>query len=423
MEAVTYKCPDCGGVLKFDTESGMMLCDYCIQYFPAEMFAGEKREESQKMRPLWNAASAPSEQVSEQVPERKWEQMKVRIYQCQSCGAEMMTGDQEVSRICSFCGNPTIMFDRISEENKPDKIIPFMMTKEEALRRVKERFQGAILLECDINEIKTDSIYPIYMPYWVYKMRFGITLTSYIQKSDKYRGKYTETSMDANTETRDVPMDASKRFQDDISMLLNPFRLEEAVDFNPAYLSGFYADRSDVGSKEREIDGRNYMRKRAVNAMLNRAPGVPGPTMRRLMDENRFCRLFKQYSYATSMETFDVLKTEYMLLPVYFMTIRVNDKPIIILVNGQTGKIVGNIPVDEKKLKKRQLLDMMLCAFLGAVLGAISFNFLTLEYSVIAFFMVFAALLALGRGWKKRFIYRFYRTNTTAMAQISKDRK
>ncbi len=64
--------------------------------------------------------------------------MECTIYSCTACGAELMVNEVETSTFCSYCGQPTIVFDRVTSTKKPQYILPFMVTKEEAVNLIRQ---------------------------------------------------------------------------------------------------------------------------------------------------------------------------------------------------------------------------------------------------------------------------------------------
>lgn len=440
MEAVTYKCPNCDAALVFDPVSGMLFCDHCVDYFRPEFlnpvkekkipqyWNGGFEEEEPESDPApaqagvaaweaaWEASAAKKKEdiaVEEEVPEQNM--MEMRVYHCKSCGAEIMSGDVEVSKFCSFCGQPAIFFDRVSKEKKPDRILPFMITKEEALQRAKKKFETAQFLDESLKNVEVDSVYGIYMPYWVFDSFFGMMARIRVT-SDKRTNHYE----DAMTGDKDVIFDASRRFHDDVSILLNPFDMKDSVPFSPAYLSGFYADKCDVDSRYREKEVRAYLKNAAVEAVLNRTPGVPGQTIRELynLDNSRF----KNYEITCFNEQFRINKTIYAFLPVYFITFLVEGKPVILLENGQTGKIVGNIPVDEEKVKHQRKIDRILMGAIGAGIGGILTGFLPIFWALGIIVMAGTFGVLSGLQAKKIYEERYAKTNSGRMFAISKNR-
>lgn len=432
MESYTYKCPGCGAALTFDPEANMLLCDSCGSiYYPHEVSSQKDMiqqnvslEQSDSNLSLeQNVSISSSEQNTSIFTSQEndtvssdEEYMEVNIYHCSSCGAEIMTNDLEVSKFCSFCGQPTIFFDRISKERKPKKIIPFSISKEKALLYAKTRFASGKFLCDDIQNLTVESVYGIYIPYWEYSCEMDLVLDVKFKDDNT-----TRQVQKGNHASRELLLDASERFHDDVSIQLNPFNMQAAVDFSPAYLSGFYADRGDVNADSRYKDASNYIEDLLTEQILETIPGVPTKTMR---------EQYKELYDATNalvinvlQRNFQVHKETYFFCPVYFITFLVGQKTIIILVNGSSGKVVGSIPIDEIKFKNRQIRDMILFSILFGVIGAFIFAFFPIIWSFLFLGILSLSFFLSGRVAKKKYEEMYAKTNSETMFDISKNRE
>ena len=100
---VIYKCPNCGAAMEFDSDTQKLGCKRCGTQIDVETYEKD---------------SAASGEQREKVPNMK-------IYNCQSCGAQLVADEYTSATFCSYCGNPTLVEDRLQGEFKPQLIIPF----------------------------------------------------------------------------------------------------------------------------------------------------------------------------------------------------------------------------------------------------------------------------------------------------------
>jgi len=412
METYTYKCPSCGQALRFDTASGYLLCDYCNQYYQPNMPEPDIKENE-----THSIFDSPNEEERPSIfgDNSNDGYMDVRVYICKSCGAEVMTNDVEVSKFCSYCAQPTILFDRVSKEKRPQKIIPFKISKEAALNKAKRVFGNAKYLDKTINDIKVESVYGIYMPYWVYNSHMELALD--VQMRNNNNG-YTSYERKKSL-TSDILLDASERFNDDISLLLNPFNMIDAEDFNPSYLSGFYADRSDVSSANRENDAKEYLREKITNIIFSSVPNMPDAKNREYYQS--ISSLL--YKVDTLYEKYELNSVSYIFAPVYFITFKVGYQTVIILVNGQTGKMIGNIPVNETLVKRDQKINMCIFAFIFAIAGYFLFKYMPILWSGLLFLIIAFFSISVGRTEKKKYYDRYYKLNSENMFSLSRNRE
>lgn len=120
MSTASYNCPCCGGPLKFSGESGKLECTACGNNYEPEALE------------ILNASES-GEQISFERPKEGFRTEEgVQAYLCKNCGAELITEDTTTAAECPYCGSPTILPDRIEGGVKPEKVIPFVVSKEQA---------------------------------------------------------------------------------------------------------------------------------------------------------------------------------------------------------------------------------------------------------------------------------------------------
>lgn len=407
MDAYTYKCSGCGASLEYDASQGLLVCRTCGQYYRLE-YTNTSAPDSNIIdgKSIFDEYDNNDEQDA---------LMDIRVYHCSSCGAEVMTTDVDVSSFCSYCGQSTIMFDRISKEKKPSKIIPFKLSKEEALMRAKAKFVSGKYSFTDIAEVTIDTVKGIYMPYWVYSCNASVDAT--IKVDNKKDGQRTFSQSKDFDEL--VALDASRRFNDKISIELNPYILDKAEQFDMSYLAGFYADKSDVDNTNREEDAKKYVLEELKQRILDATPGVQPRHVREMYSGGIYdYRRYVEYNAKSS--DFSCSKSIYMFFPVYFITFMVEDKKVIIIVNGQTGKVVGFVPFNMKKLKKAQIKSMLILGPIFAVIGAIFFRYTPFIWALLFIGIITSSTLNVSTTKKKKFIAYYNEMNSKEMFDLIK---
>ena len=239
---------------------------------------------------------------------------------------------------CPYCDNPVVLAGRLSGALKPDVVIPFQISKEQAKEALKKHCSGKKLLpKFFAQENRLEGIQGVYVPFWL----FDAEVTADIH----YKCTTVHTWADPNylyTETKhyavnragtiayeNVPVDGSSKMPDDMMESIEPFDLSAAVDFQTAYLSGYLADKYDVDA-EASIQRANERIKRSTEDAF--ADTVQG--------------------YTTVMPTATSIRlnngrARYALLPVWILNTQWNGQKFTFAINGQTGKIVGDLPVDK----------------------------------------------------------------------------
>lgn len=352
-EILEYKCPNCGGALEFDSDLQKMKCPYCESVFEMEQF---QNEESVFQAGDENHGQTASN--TEEMPDGEPELSGMKLYTCKSCGAEMIAEETLGASTCPYCGNQIVMTGNFSGNLRPDYVIPFKLKKKEALRRLEEHLKNKKLLPKifkDQNHI--EEIKGVYVPYWLFdasaegRLQYDATKLTGVWKKGNYR--YEEYSFydvvrQGSMKFHQIPADGSKKMPDDLMESLEPYDMEEAVDFQTAYLAGYFADRYDVSREE----CTERIRQRAhASVKMTLENSVSGYDTLRCRSEN------------IQVKTQDV---KYAMFPVWLLNTSWNGGTYTFAMNGQTGRFIGNLPVDWKLFWIKVLQRTVLY---GAVIG------------------------------------------------------
>ena len=347
-----YKCPCCGGAIGFDSTLQKMKCPYCDTEFEMDTLKGYdaqlKGEKADSMD--WDAAAGSNWQDGETA--------HLKSYVCNSCGGEIVCDENTAATACPFCGNPVVVTGQFSGALRPDYVIPFKLDKKAAKEALMKFYSGKRLLPKvfkDQNHI--DEIKGVYVPFWLFDadadadIRYRATQVRCWSDSEY---DYTETSYfsvlrGGSLGFERVPVDGSSKMADDLMESVEPFNFSEAVDFQTAYLAGYLADKYDVTAEE-SIDRANArIRKSTEDAFAATVQGYSSVT-----PEGGSVRLQNG-------------KAIYALYPVWLLNTSWNGNKYTFAMNGQTGKMVGDLPLD-KAAYRRWLFG--LTGILGAALFA-----------------------------------------------------
>ena len=326
-----YKCPSCGGALHFESDLQKMKCPYCEAELDVE------------------ALKAMDEVLDDDIPEEifwentaggQWEgeENALCTYVCNSCGGKIISDSTTAATQCPYCNNNVVLAGRLSGQLKPDCVLPFMLDREDAAAGYKKHLKGKILLpkvfkdENHIREIKG-----IYVPVWLFDADARASVVyraTRVRHWSDSRYIYTRTSYyrvfrKGGLGFDGVPVDGSSKMDDALMESLEPFDLTKAVDFQTAYLAGYFADKYDVTAED-SVERANHRIKNTVEATF--ASTVVGYT---------------SVIPISSKVGLSQGKTRYALCPVWVLSTRYKDKDYLFAMNGQTGKFVGNLPLDK----------------------------------------------------------------------------
>ncbi|MBO4229511.1 MAG: hypothetical protein J5938_04080 [Clostridia bacterium] len=381
--AKNYTCPKCGGGLVFDPETQGLHCVFCNESFTVEEVSESKLSLEELIRRMNEPAKPAETGEPEESNDDEFLTMSMKILRCSSCGAELAFRDVETSSFCAYCGQPTIVTERLKDCRRPDFIIPFKVTRERAERLMRTQIESGRFIPDEIRNFEPERVCGIYIPYWLFD----------VYTSDAQRWKYTDGEnvyhyyLAADSTFRRMTMDASRRFNDSFSNKLEPYRTNEAVKFTETYLSGFYSDQADVGKRE------------AGTQACIRAK-------RMFQEEFTARRKAMRAKEVSSHPVAEEIRGRYALLPVWFMTTRYRDQPYTVLVNGQTGKTVCSLPVNKTKAYGIFVtLGIVLCALLMGLFAIINTNAFNDEMStgdeVLMFALIYIPITVvfLGLYW------------------------
>ena len=295
-QITNFQCPACTGPLHFDGESGKLKCEYCGSLFSVkeiEALYGEKIDQAAENA---QAAAVETEPVTNVSGDGSWdwdtagddwgeEAAHLKTYNCPSCGAELICDETTVATSCPYCGNPTVVPGQFTGMLKPDYILPFKLDKEAAVRALKQYYQGKKLLPRSFrSDNHIEEVKGVYVPFWL----FDATADADLQFSA--------------TQVRSKP-------------------------FSAAYLPGFLADKYDMDADECE--------RRADHRAGNTAEDIIRSTV-------------TGYSTCTTVGK-DIRvhrgNVKYAMLPVWMLATRWKGKSFLFAMNGQTGKLIGDLPV------------------------------------------------------------------------------
>lgn len=371
------KCPNCGGPLVYDIESDMMKCSYCD---------GSSSKESGKMYTDYHPQFAP--ETPDIAPIKDY--MEMNIYHCSSCGADLMVGQTQASTFCSYCGSPSIVYERVSKEEKPSKIIPFKLSESQALACIKDRFGYGSYIPPQIRNLTPKEVRAIYIPFWLY--------TAYIRKNVTLKVNRNDGQMtcfrDVSCTYHNVTMDGSLRLSNDFSKRLEPYYMNELEDFDIAYLSGFYADKYDVPYDALTEQVKKRCKNFLNGEILRSCPGANYALTKSGKIAN--------YTESNAREEYELKDITYALLPAYFVNVEYESGKQLIIVNGQTGKVIGNIPFEKEQFLKMFVKNGLISCTVFSLLSILFLSIPALKLLFLLLVLIVGIYLFSGiKGYRK----------------------
>lgn len=355
-QVTNYQCPACTGPLHYSAKSGKLACDYCGSSFDvaeiealyarkeaeaaaAKQAADAKAEAAQAAKAEAAEAAAASGGWDTSDLSRDWgaEADGLRVYSCPSCGAELICDQSTAATACPYCGNPAIVPGQFSGALRPDYILPFRLSKDDAVQALRAHYKGKPFLPRSFTSANhIEQIQGVYVPFWLFD--------GGAEGAGSYRASNTnvyETGDYEITETRHyhvvragslafekIPVDASSKMPDDHMDSIEPFDYAQLRPFSTAYLPGYLADKYDVTIDDSRDRADTRCRETLAQALRDTVTGYGA-----CVTEREDIALRRG-------------KVHYALLPVWMLSTKWRRQDFLFAMNGQTGKLVGDLPTD-----------------------------------------------------------------------------
>ena len=334
MATVIYKCKNCGGPVKYSATLGKFNCEYCNTVY--------SEDEVKALTLLSEREDVVVDAVNGDYVE----------YHCPSCGANIVTDETTVATNCYYCNNPIVMSGKLESSQMPTKVIPFRVDKKKAL----ESFESWIKTKKFVpksffnDKQEIEEINGVYFPYWLYNTNVLVDIDregsrTYTRTEGDYRVTYRKDFRivrKGDIDVKNLPKLALAKSNKVLVESVYPFDFNNAINFDSSYLSGFVAEKKDIEKEALmnsiEDDVYKYSTKVVRDSMTGESVNVVN---------NDFT--IGQGSF------------EYAMLPVWAISYndRDSNKHFFFSVNGQTGKVVGKLPIDNAKLYLSGLIAIL----------------------------------------------------------------
>lgn len=339
MANIEYKCPNCNGSLVLDPKTNKLVCEFCDSAFNANEISGDT--DAQEIQ--HSAAEITEEFLNGETAEVYWQKIAAdtKGYLCPSCGGGIIGTEVSSSLFCPYCGNSAVIESNLVGEFKPDYIIPFKKTKDDAIAAFKKFCGKGFFLPKKFNvHAAVEKVTGIYVPYHLYScfVTGNATfkceeITRWSDSNYDYKKVDTYISKRAGSMAfKNVPMGASKSIDNAFMESIEPYNYSMLQPFDMAFLSGFLSDKYDVKPEECE----NHLKDRVVNTL-----------------QNNLRNTVTGYDSVIRTAGSSEIKSRtfsYALLPVWLLRLKSGNEYYYFSMNGQTGKAAGRLPVSGAKV-------------------------------------------------------------------------
>ncbi len=356
--AIRFPCPSCAGPMVFDAESQNLKCQYC---------GANKEIEKILDEPMEHAFNRRDENLDRL---QDWGAQQQAIH-CETCGGETLIPAGQTTSTCVFCGSPKVLSQENVRSIRPESVIPFRVSRDEALTSFARWKKKKYFMPNHFKKTDVDSqLNGIYIPYWtydtetysVYSAEVGIYHYRTVTKTRVVNGKtetytaqerYTvwhSTRGDYGRSFDDILIPASGHYNSDLLKELGDFKLSELHGYKPEYLSGYISERYSITREE----GWEKAQQRADSTLNTEIRRVIGG------DEIRNLRI---------RTTYNAITYKHLLLPVWNANYVYKSKKYYYMVNGQTGTVSGRVPRSALKIT---LFTLFLLGIVGSIVWFIA---------------------------------------------------
>lgn len=346
MSVKEYKCPCCGGNLVFNSDTQKLHCPSCDNEMDMETYREYAKvvESTEQKEDTYDWGATDFGRSGEWVVKEDGS----RVYKCPSCGGEIEAQETTAATKCPYCDSPVILPEQVSGGFKPDLIVPFQLDAKAAKGAYKGFCKKKALLPRSFqSDQKIKEITGIYVPFWLFSCQAEGTINYNGQRIRKWKDQqYEYIQTDYYLVSREgcvnfdyVPVDGSVEMDDAYMESIEPYDMSKAVPFDEAYLSGYEAIKYDVSKDE----SRGRAQERIKTSFQD--------ILKQSVDKKEYDILMLKNSQIGCTNG----AVHYALLPVWVVKVEYKDKMYRFAMNGQTGKLVGELPIDSGLFWKNAL--------------------------------------------------------------------
>jgi len=332
----SIKCPRCGSPNMSDDDASdtLLVCDSC----------GYSIDKPKHTSNLQSLTAALIKRRSQDVV---W-MVGSRTLKCNGCGAERTLGRSQMSSECPFCGSRQVIEqDALGTLSQPESLVPFRVSKQQALEQVKRVTTGGVEKFKSFfvnNRVSRVEISGIFLPFWLFDAMVDVTHTyERVENNtnqrgvglfrvamggmgnlgDSMRGNSRLTTDKLNDAALNVPIPAFKQPPTPLVMRAGRYDYGRAVDYAPDFIAQHAAEIYSIDFDKASMDVRSV-----VSEMMRK-------------NHYRNDGTYKTVNISTMMTQ---ASFRLMLLPMWVVTIFEKDDDVRpVLINGQTGQVaLGN---------------------------------------------------------------------------------
>jgi ribosomal protein S27AE len=328
----TYICPNCGASISYSIHDTTLVCQFC----------GFTRKVDQRV------ISESSEQLLDAVlptqRAHRWADSQSRLT-CEQCGVVIILPPGQTADSCPYCAsNRFITSTALMELVDPQAIALFKVDPRNAEESIKAWLKKGLLSPDNLATRQAGmQLHPAYYPFWVFEGTLEVPWFCDVNMGSSRLPQWEAHSGSQFENFKDVLIPGIRKLSPDDMAGIEPFNLNELVEFSPDFLAGWVALTYDHPLADASLLAREKVLKKVKL------------TLSSLVELNHPKR-----NFSTGAGKWSGLTYKLALLPIYIGNYAFQGKRFRIFVNGQTGKVGGKKPVDSLKAVMLSVLGLLL---------------------------------------------------------------
>ncbi|MFQ9516610.1 MAG: hypothetical protein ACLRZ9_12405 [Eubacterium sp.] len=344
------RCKNCGADMIFDPQTGKMLCKSC----GSKQWIGFK-DYREELRPI---SERNVDEIKDKAVHHDW-MLEGDTAICKNCGGEVSFSISDNTVVCPYCGSNLVVKDLERKTLSPDGVIPFKLSEKDARKAFNKWVNNKFLCPKVVKRIvKKEKFQGIYLPCWTFDVQTHIACTgTYMDKKNKVHFS------DAGKKfINDRIVIATDKYEVEHIREVYPYKTERNRPYRDEYVAGFVSEKYTVAIEKSWRDERPLMeediKKKAIKEIKLKYA------------------TFKNVTVNEITVTFGEPKYKYLLIPVWLSEFEYKGETYEFVINGETGKAAGELPVSNRKRNIAIILAILAVLFVfryAKVLFAIAF--------------------------------------------------
>ncbi len=325
-ERRTFKCPRCGASTEYSAADAALTCAHC---------GYTEAPEAPVVGRLAGAAEFKVETLERTA--RGWGQARREIH-CESCGADISLESTDLTTTCPFCASNRVVARGETQAAmlRPGYLVPFQVDRETSGRLLRDWLARGWMHPPELRRVANAArLSGVYLPFWTFSARLDTAWKAEVgrkrtrttlsgQRKTEIKWEWKSGRLDV--QVTDMLMPGTSKVSQLLLNRLYPFDLRALAVYDPTFLAGWRAKAYDVGLRPSWDRARGWMRERAKKAAYRDIGS----------------KHVRNFGMTADLED---ERWRHVLLPVYLAAYRFRGKVYQVMVNGQTGKVVGQKPV------------------------------------------------------------------------------